>query len=90
MGKSGDGRGLGDIAGKGQDAIAAEGLACVFQSGLIDIGEDDIHACMEEGGGGGEADALSGTGNDGSLVFEVHGGELWRGGGVCQWGVGGV
>jgi hypothetical protein len=45
---------------------------------------------MEEGGGGGEADALSGTGNDGSLVFEVHGGELWRGGGVCQWGVGGV
>jgi hypothetical protein len=90
MGKSGDGRGLGDIAGKGEDVIAAEGLACVFQSGLIDIGEDDIHACVEEGGGGGEADALSGTGNDGSLVFEVHGGELWRGGGVCQWGVGGV
>lgn len=83
----GDGVGLADVTGTGQGAVAVQSCLSLLQGGGVDIGEHNVHARIKQGFRNGEADALSGSGDHGSLIGEVHGRQTWRESRVCQVGV---
>ena len=71
LGRRGEHRAaIGDVEAAG---AAAGGLLQVGEQGFVDVGGDDARPFANEGLGGGAADALAGSGDEGGLAGEAIG-----------------